>query len=377
MIISSYNFFCNFLLINKVLSSTFFSTPLLRAATSYSIRAFPKGYKTSITFYIDFQEDISRVTSKFCNLDSFPEAKRIGEEKVKINKESYDSLKLSNTFIFPNWNSTVKNIIFHYGNFSDNYFSLSYKSGKNPESFINVLYNEKKISERTFSFIKVYEDLLYFGRPLDDHKNKKFEGYCKIKKDKWGCNIINVYLGDYPLQYKNYGLFDTRTLTILVPPRFIKDLDTHVFGKLFEKNQCSYDAFYTHYVYICNCGIINKFPNITFAIGNYLYSISSEKLFFYFEDFCLLNIEKNTEDYFVLGTTFLKLFDVNFHFDQQTITFSSNDTLIQLNPFESEVGELTEQINICIICIIFLIFGCLLQSYSKLKYIKCNKLNYN
>ena len=126
---------------------------------------------------------------------------------------------------------------------------------------------------------------------------------------------------------------------------------------------------------ICNCGILKKFPNITFAIGNYLYSVPPESLFFYFEDFCILNIEKNTEDYFVLGTTFLKLFDVNFHFDQQTITFSSNDTLIQLNPFESDVSELKEQINTCIICIIFLVFGCLLQSYNKLTNINHTRRN--
>lgn len=374
MSISSFIFYCYFLLINKVLT-TFFSTPLLRHATSYSIRILPKGFQTSMTFYIDFHEDVSRVASKLCELDLFTEAKRLGDDKVKINKETYNSLKLLNTFIFPNWNVTVKNIIFHYGNFSDTFISLSYKSGKNPESFINVLYNENMIKERMFSFIKVNEDLLYFGRPLDELKNKKFEGYCKIKKDNWGCNIINVYLGDYPLQYKNYALFDTRTLTILVPPKFIKDLETHIFGKLFDRNQCNYDTFYTHDVYICNCGILKKFPNITFAIGNYLYSVPPESLFFYFEDFCILNIEKNTEDYFVLGTTFLKLFDVNFHFDQQTITFSSNDTLIQLNPFESDVSELKEQINTCIICIIFLVFGCLLQSYNKLTNINHTRRN--
>lgn len=333
----------------------FFATPIDKMGRSFSINPKFRMYQKSLPFSVDLQGDYSTIASKFNNRENFKNFTSKGgiELEKKINAEI-----LMSDIIFPNWDITGKNFMIYYGDFESDVLSLSYNSIYRKDSLINNLYDSKLINRYMFSFItRDRSDLLYFGNPLEELKNKKNKGYCKIRENKWMCRMINVYMNDKAVNKKYKAIFDTKVLGLLIPKTLFYFFDEMFFNTMTNKKRCNYDKMYNHNFYLCDCGIMKEFPDISFGIGNYVYTLTKEDLFFHFEDFCVFSVEvHNMDDTVVLGTYFINQFDMEFNYETKIITLSSNKDIIKLNEKENEINEEELQLSCMCITIIILLF---------------------
>ena len=330
---------------------SFFSVPLDTLGSGYSILTNFLNYNSSIKFYINIQSDISTITERFTKREEYSNFTSLGRSSITDNYSKHAEI-LQNTIIFPSTEVSSKDFKILFGQFNDNDLALSYNTINDKDSLINNLYRNKLIKDKIFSFNKMEGNVLYFGKPIN---SKKYSGNCKIRNNKWACQMINVYVGDQSYNKKSNVIFDPKVLGIYIPDPFFKWLDNIFFNEKKKTKACSYENFYEHYFYLCDCKTSKQFPDLHFGIGNYIYTMTYRDLFFTYEEFCVFGMENLRRNDFIFGTYFIKLFDIEFNFDSKKITFSTNNNIIQFNEKENEINE--EVLQFSIICFIIILLG--------------------
>ena len=336
----------------------FFATPIDKMGRSFAIRPTFKEYGKSMALSVDLQGDHSVIAEKFNKREYFNNFTVKGSIEVEEKEKRIKAEILMSDIIFPKWDITGKNFMIYYGDFESDVLSLSYNSKKRKDSLINNLYDSKLINRYMFSFIKRDDsDMLYFGNPLEELKNKKNKGYCRIRENKWMCRMINVYMNNKAVNKKYKAIFDTNVLGFLIPKTLFYFFDEMFFNAMMNKKRCIYDNMYGHNFYLCDCGVMKDFPEISFGIGNYVYTLTAEDLFFHFEDFCVFSGEvHNVDDTVVLGTYFINQFDMEFNFETKEITLSANRDIIKENEKENEINE--EETQYIIMCTTIILLFC-------------------
>lgn len=362
-------YFLFFLSLKFGKSSKFIQNKLSNFDSYYSINFGVEDVSTSFVFRLDLQGDNTIFGTSFYKDVKLTRSKYKGSKTINKNGENKEYSIYSNILIFPTISRYLDDFTYIYDELSDNILSLSYNSINDKHSFINTLYNKKMIDERSFILIG---DNFFVGKPPIGTYNTSNKGECSIIDDKWSCKIKNIYLNNESTHSKYKAVFDSKVTRLVAPLKFFKNLEKLYFEPMMKKYYCFYNKLRDGWYYLCYCGTNIKFPKIQFGIGDYIYEIDQQYLFFLSEGYCYFRIEKNediNDDKFIFGANFLNLFNIKFDFDNKKISLYPNGKgNIYLNNLEIDDEYL--QFIICNIEISLLTTFTLIIMMIKLQLIK-------
>ena len=219
-------------------------------------------------------------------------------------------------------------------------------------SFTHQMFLNHYIDKLSFSFIlNEYDNndkdhnYLFFGTPpltfLDPQTTKSLK--CNVKQEliSWSCDLNKVEFPNTKIKpyviANQIGYFQTYKYKILAPRKFIDYLYKHMFYDYFLNNTCHFnDDDNCNRKIICNKEYENNFNGIQFCFGeeSTCLLLPQDKLFsFYFRDHVAFVIEENfidkeTETKWLFGKYFMPLFNTTFSYEDNTITFYSNDNIV-------------------------------------------------
>ena len=206
-------------------------------------------------------------------------------------------------------------------------------------SLVNLLYEQKKINERSFNVVpnRIHKNgTIYIGQIPPDISIRKFnKGTCKVLSDnrKWKCKLKDIQIGNSMLNLTSNEQmnveFQTSISRILVPQKIV-DFFKQALKPFISDEQCAVSDITQSGQWILDCktDIINKLPNFILTIDNYTYSIPFSNFFeqqqsgnSYTSYFKSPYEPRETDNQTVtLGYTFLSLFDIiSFNYEQDTI----------------------------------------------------------
>jgi hypothetical protein len=219
-------------------------------------------------------------------------------------------------------------------------------------SFIDKLYTSNEISERTF-ILNLVDELspkFHIGK-LPQHISADIKNLstCKTKKSlgNWNCLISHVLFGNDFNFYKAisvnvHAVFASGINNIAMPTEYI-DLFMNNYFKSFKLNNnnkfCFTKANAKNIHILCDRNYletgttsgVSSLPSLNFIINGFAYRIPAEDLFeeVYSEANSQFNLFKiffteTSQKQWILGTTFLKQFEVVFNKDKEEVGFYSN-----------------------------------------------------
>ena len=326
-------------------------------------------YKKSDTYKI-----ISDKETTFENIE-FTEAKQ-SSDKLKLSQSEFQNLedfkfmhaiKLNEKFII-NEAGTIGLLIQ-----SDN---IKYEEF----NFISQLKKRHLIDESIYSFqytdIKKEKGEFIVGVKLDEIDKKKYNSsnYRSIVVDpdlyilSWRIKIEKIYFDDkIYINYDDYIYFQIEKGVIIAS----KELQAIIKKKIFfEANSCDLNTFQIkelqeiYNYYVCSDTIdIQSFGNLTFHINkterDYMnFTLNHEDLFYKFNQryYFLIVFPNKLNNEIILGTPFLKKYDIIFNMEQGRIGFYT-----EIN--KSTVFTLT---HLIIIILFLIIIGLVLFIYFSL-----------
>lgn len=226
--------------------------------------------------------------------------------------------------------------------------SISYLSQYNPNSLINLLYDNGYINKKVF-FISNEDSLLYIGKTLS--MKHLFKGECMISQEKWGCPLYSVKLNNKIINTGGYyAEIDSTERVIQFPVKLFNEFINKLFGGFIERGICSYNRFYSENRYICQCNIVDHISDLEIGLGYNLFYINKHRLFFEYERFCILVVESTDKNNVVLGTDFLFYYSVELDFELKKIALYGDGLLVK-NNINVIVKWIALKIEIC--CLLF------------------------
>ena len=243
----------------------------------------------------------------------------------------------------------------------DDSISLSFLSYDDNFSLINTLYRKKIISYKRFSFVKDNENIkLILGGIPSEYMNTKYKGTCKVVNKKyWGCNLtqVNLYVkydnrtssGYFMNKKENdyYSLFQTNSKQISVPSRYYDFLHQSYMKQMINQEVCNLNP---DKQYVCKSSFVS---NLSFSLeldfDGMSLQLDTKDLF---EDngvWSSLIIKRNDNpNEWKIGTGVLHKLNILFDYDDQSISFYSNENTITESKLKTEIKR---NKNISISCI--------------------------
>ena len=255
----------------------------------------------------------------------------------------------------------------HYD--SSKSISFSLKPKDETFSLVHQLYNNKEINYKKVCISTPAKDrhgTIYFGSyPKKRFDNKNISN-CETRNNKWECSLNKVSFTDK--NHKEYIFkkskqsvqFNFTPGGIYVSENILNLIEDIYFKEYLIKKDCFKENSSLLY-YLCkNYNLIEGFPDfLVLQIGDYQYSIPKKALFktnvledlhlyVTFEIFVNRNLKDNE---WILGTIFLKHFDVELDYEKKEISFYYNktDNYIIVNKALSQLYDQYRMVNITII----------------------------
>ena len=339
--------------------------PLMDSFDTYTIRLMPDSYPMKLILDLDFTIDYMWV---FYN--TYPI--RSDKETVELNKKIGNNSMADRTydnFEVVHSNIKLNNFPIHVlddSNDMDNYFDgfpLAYSFTNNNNSIIEYLYSREMIEHKGFGISKVKGELpsyLFIGGFSDDVKKAfPYVSKCKIKNNQWGCQLDKVIINNHKEFYNTYDLvFQANHMEIYAPEEYNEYLYQDIIRHYVENKTCSYNK--NKELYLCDCGIIYKFPTMHFIIEGINFTFVARELFSNYNKQCEFNIVSNKKNanQWEFGTIFLRKYVTYFDYDHSEILFYTKKQLIKQNkPIHSAV---------MFSCILFIIIGIIHLAYIRI-----------
>lgn len=228
---------------------------------------------------------------------------------------------------------------------------LAFKFNDTKYSSIHYLYNNKYISNLSFGLYPhdSSNGILFFGGIHEHLLQGMKTSFCTVDDSKfnWNCRLSHIYIGDISLMkssnaidkvasFDGYSYFEASENHIYCPKEYITFLIGTVFKNSFAQKQCRYESSSDQFIE-CKCNIINSFPNVNFVFDGKAYTIKLEHLFLNrnYTDYCALEIIYSSwyKNQWVFGTPFLRNFVSVFDYNNQTVTFYSENDFISFDYF--------------------------------------------
>lgn len=213
-----------------------------------------------------------------------------------------------------------------------NSIALAYRMFDKQYSIIHKLYNQKIINNNQFGlrFISRTSGIFSIGG-FDDNinQNKKFVT-CHINNNyiAWGCNVSKAIFGEN--EYKSYySFFDTTRDGIIAPEVVYNAIMEKIISKFIENKKCEFNQIKkTGESVICDCNVVDTFPDLIFIIEESSYKIRKRDLF----DFglsCQFIISAGFElnNIWVFGNSFIRQFPLLFDYQSKTVTVYKSDNI--------------------------------------------------
>ena len=222
-------------------------------------------------------------------------------------------------------------------------FGFAFKFEDERFSLIHQLFSQGKISKKAFGIgdyitQSEYGDLYYGGIPEEDIQNKQFKGKCKVNPSysTWSCKLISVDIGGNSYYTENEHMyFQTNSKFMIVPKKFLLFLNFTIL-KQFNGNCFFREYGNAIHTFKCINDIVYVLPNYTFVFDDYTFSIPMKEFFQLgneISESILLSDTKITgdKDIWVFGNHFLSKYIKLFDYDDESITFYSDQYLIKPN----------------------------------------------
>lgn len=249
-------------------------------------------------------------------------------------------------------------------------FGFAFKFEDERFSLIHQLFSQGIIQKKAFGIGEYntqsdYGSLYYGGIPEEETLNKQFKGKCKVNSSysTWSCNLKSVDIGGNSYHTENdYMYFQTNSKFMIVPKRFL------LFLNLTILNHYNGNCFFREYgdaiiTFKCINDIVYMLPNYTFVFDDYSFSIPMKEFFHFGDEISesiLLSDTKITEgkDIWMFGNHFLSKYIKLFDYDDESITFYSDQYLIKPNKNNKKDNNISRHLLLCIICFNSLICSC-------------------
>ena len=324
--------------------------------------------------------------SIFYDLD-YKDSEVIKKTKLKVDDdEIFLNLIEQNLYIanytFPlQYYNIEKNSDRSYSNLA---LSFAKECEDSKKCLVNRLKDDGKIKKLEYTFEKVTkeqysdeESMIYIGGvPNNVIENKKMVK-CKVDKSEinWSCKLRGISFGVNPneLKYEDINdniMFQVRNEDFQVPDKFISFYKEKILQDAIGRGWCRYYNSPDIYVagYQCQNRAMKIIPTIHLLIGNFYLSFPS-KLFFELpqdssdeKEYVFLNIQKNPFNEWSIGGRFINNYISRFNYEDNTISFYSDDEFI----IDSNYNEFSSALGWIIFTIIILILGIGLLVYVRI-----------
>ncbi|CAD8126413.1 unnamed protein product [Paramecium sonneborni] len=265
-----------------------------------------------------------------------------GQGEIKGNK-AYDQLQISNftvsnfQFLIVNSQSSLDNL--RAGGICG--LGLQEQFGFN--SLINILYDQHLIEKRIFTFFlsSIPEHInnssaLFIGGYDTRYMSSDIQ-YVKLdKSDQWSVKLKNISMNNKVLINDVSALIDTGTSLIVIPTRQFSSLLTSL------RDQYKQFCQYSQYQIKCSCpdGNFQNFPELEFIFEGDLKLVLNPIDYINIDvSVCVLSITKSSNNYWILGDTFIRKHITVFDIDNKQIgfaklaTFEKQSKQIQINDY--------------------------------------------
>ena len=207
--------------------------------------------------------------------------------------------------------------------YKDNFLGISPIFNDKMFSPLHILYNNKKINQLSLG-LSFSKKKAYFGGFPKNITAGRLQGKCSrdLSVNIWSCFVNGIEVEGSNFAINSFVQFRNIKETF-VTREFFDFLIEKVFKELIQKGKCE-KSFISREISIrCAIETVNELRNITFIIDSTNYSISLTKFFDCFKFFCYSTIvfDGVIGDNFVIGTSFLNVFDVLFDFEENQIAF--------------------------------------------------------
>lgn len=330
----------------------FIKLSLLKQYEGYLLELYFGKDKIKLKTKLDTLRNDSFISNRtYKESDNFPTIYISEQTYNHTDGKSYSYKIYNDTIQFKN-NISLQNFMFStfrtiFPPITDS-ISISYLSQHNPNSLINLLYDNGYINKKVF-FISNEDSSLYIGKTLS--MKHLFKGECMISQNKWGCPLYSVKLNNKIINAGGYyAEIDSTERVIQFPIKLFNEFINKLFGGFIERGICSYNRFYSENRYICQCNIVDHISDLEIGLGYNLFYINKHRLFFEYERFCVLVVETTDKNNIVLGTDFLFYYSVELDFELKKISLYGDGLLVK-NNINVIVKWIALKIEIC--CLLF------------------------
>lgn len=238
-------------------------------------------------------------------------------------------------------------------------------------SIVYMLYEKGTINHLSFAFLVSqpiqYSDItMYFGGVPKEVLSNKIKGSCKVNNSKltWSCQLNNIIIGNvtnplHVISNNDYSYFNTIHQEIYTPEWFFNETIENLYLKEpISKGACKIKIIEGITSYLCNYEVVNTLNDISFQFDDYVYNIDKHYLFDCrsYSNSCMLLLQKrsNIKDYWVIGITFMKNFDMEFDYeDQEVRLYTSNNSKFNSSIIKlPDTSHLNSILNINVISLI-------------------------
>ncbi|CAD8209645.1 unnamed protein product [Paramecium pentaurelia] len=266
-----------------------------------------------------------------------------GQGEIGGNK-AFDQLQISNNMTIKNFQFLIVNSQSNIDNLrADGICGLGLQEQFGFNSLINMLYDQHLIEKRVFTFFlnsipeQINNSSVLFLGGYDTRYMSSDVQYVKLdKSDSWSVKLNNIQMNNKVLINDVSALIDTGTSLIVIP--------THQFTQLLSNLRDQYKQFcqYSQYQIKCSCpdGDFSHFPDFEFNLEGDLKLILSPNDYIYMDvSVCVLAFTKSSNNYWILGDTFIRKHITIFDIDNKQIgfaklaTFEKQSKQIQINDY--------------------------------------------
>lgn len=232
-------------------------------------------------------------------------------------------------------------------------------------SIVHQYYLMGYINSLSFSIINEKNNQsLYLGGIPDNYTEGRYQSSCDALRNQtnWSCYLSQIAIQTSEKQFisnvNSIFYFNNVDWFSYCPSYFMDDLIENFFKKEMQANDCFFLEKRPKRVIVCVSTDINKKGNITFTIGDYVYTLRLEEYWMCGEELCRFGIiESPNDNQFAFGTLFYQKFNILFDYQKSKISFYSFQSIEKVLFNENINRNKTLIKSIWIGIVIFLLIG--------------------
>lgn len=217
-------------------------------------------------------------------------------------------------------------------------FSLGRIFTNNKYSIVHQYYSKGYCDHLAFALIKEYnnQSLLLGGIPLN-YTEGRYHSSCNAltNQTNWSCYLSSIKIQTSERQFESkvntIFYFNNVDWFTYCPSSFMDNLIDNFFKEDFGNRNCFLLESKPKRVIVCNNMQTNKRGNITFTIGDFVYTQSFEDYWICGEELCRFGFRESLDgNQFAFGGVFYQKYNMLFDYETNKISFYSFQSIEKL-----------------------------------------------